>query len=152
LSRKKIIVLGLGNPLMSDEGIGGFVVERLLEKAAEFEDVDFLDAGVGGISLLHLMADREKVILIDCAYMESEPGTIKRFTPQEVASVKQMAHLSLHEIDILGVIEMARQLGQCPDEIMIFGIEPEVIEQKQLLSDTLMAKVDEYVATVLRAL
>ena len=99
--KNEVAVLGLGNPLMSDEGVGVFVVERLLADQEKYPAVDFIDAGTGGMAILHLIADRKKVIIVDCAYMEAEPGTIKRFTHDDVKSVKKLAHLSLHEVDIL---------------------------------------------------
>jgi hydrogenase maturation protease len=146
--KKKILVLGLGNPLMADEGVGCRIIERFLTQAVKYPNIDFIDAGTGGMSILHLIADRQKVILVDCAYMGARPGTVKRFTPEDVQSTKKLAHLSLHEIDILKVIELAKQLGQCPDEIVIFGVEPETIEQRQSLSETILQKFDDYVAEI----
>jgi hydrogenase maturation protease len=142
------VVLGLGNPLMSDEGIGGFLITKLLEKRDTHPAVDFIDAGTGGMSMLHLIADREKVIIIDCAYMGTSPGAIIKFTPQEVQTVKQLLHYSLHEIDILKVLEFARQLDQCPDNVVIFGIEPETIELGGNLTDTLQNKIEEYLTQI----
>lgn len=149
---KPVIVLGLGNPLMADEGIGVCLVERLLQRAGDYPDVDFLDAGTGGLSVLHHVEGRRKAIFIDCAYMGEEPGTIRRFLPEEVRSTKVLAHQSLHEADLMRIIDLARQLGQAPEEIVIFGIQPERIEPAIGLSPALMDKVDEYVATVLREL
>jgi hydrogenase maturation protease len=146
--KKKIAVLGLGNPLMADEGIGCHIIERFLTQADKYLDIDFIDAGTGGMSILHLITDRYKVILIDCAYMETKPGIIKRFTPDDVQSIKKLAHQSLHEVDILKVLDLAKQLGQYPDEVVIFGIEPETTEQRQNLSETVSQKLDEYIAVI----
>jgi len=146
--RKDIVVLGLGNPLMSDEGIGGFLIEALSKKQDNFPDVEFIDAGTGGMSLLHLIADRDKVILVDCAYMNTEPGTIKKFTPQQVKSVKNLAHQSLHEADVLKIIDISRELDQCPRQIIIFGIEPERVELGHKLSDALSSRVSDYLDAI----
>lgn len=150
--KKEIVVLGLGNPLMSDEGIGGFIIESFASRADKYENVDFIDAGTGGINLLHLIANRKKAILVDCAYMGQEPGTIKRFVPEQVKSVKQLVHLSLHEVDVLKVIEMAKELGLCPQEIIIFGIEPAAVEQNQELSKIIAARIDDYIAAISKEL
>ena len=83
------------------------------------------------MSLLHLIANRKKAIIIDCAKMGAKPGTIRRFTADEVQSVKKLSHFSLHEVDILQVINLSKQLGECPDEIVFFGIEPESLEPGQ---------------------
>ncbi len=110
--RNDTIVLGLGNPLMADEGVGGFIIDRLLEKKESYPGIDFIDAGTGGMSILHLIAERKKAIIIDCAYMGKSPGSIVRFTTKEVSTVKKLLHYSLHEVDILKVIDLARQLNQ----------------------------------------
>ena len=146
--KKETIVLGLGNPLMADEGVGTAVIERLSKSAGEFFDVEFLDAGTGGMNLLHIIAGRKKAIIIDCAFMDTEPGTIKRFTSDEAISVKKLAHLSLHEADILQVIELSRKLGECPGEVVFFGIEPVKIEERLSLSKQLADKLADYVDAV----
>jgi hydrogenase maturation protease len=145
---KEIIVLGLGNPLMSDEGIGIYVVERLQKQTAKFPDVEFIDAGTGGMAVLHLIANRKKAVIIDCALMGQTPGTIRRFTPDDVKSVKQVSHFSLHDIDILKVLELSRQLEECPPEVVIFGIEPAKVEQGNTLSPELEDRIGEYVQLI----
>ena len=150
--RNDIVVLGLGNPLMADEGLGGFIINRLLEKKDSYPGVDFIDAGTGGMSMLHLIAERKKVIILDCAYMNKTPGTMVKFTPQDVKTTKQLIHYSLHEIDVLRVIEFTCQLNQCPDDIVIFGIEPEKIELQNSLNPALLDKIDEYLEIIEREL
>jgi hydrogenase maturation protease len=149
---KNIVVLGLGNLLMSDEGIGVRLVQQLCHSADEFPAVDFIDAGTGGLAVLHHIQDRNKAIIVDCAYMGEPPGAIKRFTPCDVASTKTITNLSLHEVDLLRIIDMARQLGQCPDEITIFGIEPQVVKPGCELSKILTDRFDEYVTMIRREL
>ncbi len=153
---KETIVVGLGNPLMADEGVGTVLVDELSKLAAAgklpSETIEYYDGGCGGMYLLHTIAERKKAILIDCCLMGTEPGTIKRFTPDDVNSVKKMAHLSLHEVDILKVIELAKQLGQCPEEIVIFGIEPVKIEPQMHLNELIKAKLDDYIAEIFKEL
>ena len=150
--KKKTIVLGLGNPLMSDEGIGVYLVDRLSELSDKYSEVEFMDAGTGGLTLLHFFEGREKAVIIDCAMMEEEPGTIKKFTPEQVKSVKQLAHQSLHEQDILKIIKMAKTLDQCPKEIVIFGIQPEQVSLGQTLSNELEQKIDDYISMICKEL
>ncbi|MFA5424413.1 MAG: hydrogenase maturation protease, partial [Phycisphaerae bacterium] len=106
--KNEIAVVGLGNTIMADEGIGCVIAEVLSKGQAKYPGVEFIEAGCGGINLLHIMAERKKVIIIDCAIMGTEPGKIKRFTPEQAQSVKKLAHFSLHEVDVMKVIEMAR--------------------------------------------
>lgn len=150
--KKPVIVIGLGNTLMSDEGAGVRVVQRLSDSADRFSFVDFVDAGTGGMSILHLITGKDKAIFIDCARMGEEPGVIRKFTPQEIKSTKVLSHQSLHETDLIKVIDLAELLGQCPDEIVIFGIEPEVVEPGIGLSETLAGNLEHYVSVVRREL
>jgi hydrogenase maturation protease len=152
LMEKPVVVLGLGNPLMADEGIGVCLVERLMESAADYPAVDFVDAGTGGLSLLYHIEGRGKAIVIDCAFMDEPPGAIRRFTPDQVQSTKVLAHQSLHEADLMRIIEMARELGQAPDQIVIFGIQPERVEPNLGLSRTLTERMDEYLSMILHEL
>ncbi len=149
---KETIVLGLGNPLMGDEGIGTHLVEELQKQADRHPDVIFMDGGTGGMQLLHYIAGKDKAIILDCALMGTEPGTIKRFTPDEVNTVKKLAHLSLHEVDIIKVIELSKQLGECPDEVIFFGIEPKAIIQQMDLTETIAQKVPGYINEILNEL
>jgi len=148
--KKPVIVIGLGNTLMSDEGAGVRVVERLLDIASRFPLVDFVDAGTAGMSILHLIRDKDKAIFIDCARMGEKPGTIRKFTPQEIKSARVLAQQSLHDADLIKIVDLARQLGECPSEIIIFGIEPEVIEPGTSLSKTLTSKIEHYVSFICR--
>ena len=150
--KKKTIVLGLGNPLMADEGIGIKVIDSLISASGQFPEADFVDAGTGGMALLHHIAGRKMAVIIDCALMGTKPGTIKRFTPDEVKTVKKLSHLSLHEADILKVIELSKQLGECPEQIVFFGIEPRNIESVIGLSDILSSHLDEYIDTIKKEL
>jgi len=146
--KKDVVVLGLGNPLMSDEGVGCHIIEQFLAQSEKYPSVDFIDAGTSGIAILHYLANRRKAILVDCAYMGAKAGTIKRFTPDEVNSTKKLAHESLHQVDVLKIIDLAKQLNQCPQQLIIFGIEPESIKPESQLSKTVTAKIDYYIAAI----
>ena len=152
MNDKPTVVLGLGNPLMADEGVGVRIIEKLQSASRDFPEADFIDAGTGGMSVLHCLSHRTKAVIIDCALMAAQPGTIKRFTPEDVQTVKQLAHISLHEADILKIIELAKQLGDCPDQIVFFGIEPAAIENRIGLSELIEAKLDHYIRTILKEL
>ena len=145
---RKTVVLGLGNPIMSDEGIGVVLIERFLDMAERFPGVEFVDAGTGGFNMLYQMEAADRAIFVDCAKMGTEPGTLKRFRCEDVSSVKQLAHFSLHEGDLLRLIEKARQLGQCPSEIVIFGIEPQTIDFGLELTSELKSRLNAYVAEI----
>lgn len=146
------IVIGLGNPLMRDEGIGVLLAEKLSQEYSGRQDMEFFDGGVGGMNLLYKIENRHKVILIDCAKMGQPPGTIRRFTPDQVRSIKQLGHFSLHEVDILKVLELAAQFDAAPKEVVIFGIEPQSLELGSELSKPLAEQFASYLAMISKEL
>ena len=150
--RRPIVVLGLGNPLMGDEGVGVALVQDLARRAVDYPAVDFVDAGTGGLSVLHQIDGRAKAVLVDCALMGESPGTIRRFTPDQVASVKSLSGLSGHEGDLVRIVAMARALGQCPSEVVFLGIEPEVVAPRTTLSGRVAGRWPEYMRQILAEL
>lgn len=146
--RKDAVVVGLGNPLMADEGIGLYVVRGLTDGSERSSDVDFIDLGSSLMGVVHAIAGRQKAILVDCAYMGEPPATIRRFNPDEVVSVKAMAHFSLHEGDLLDALGLSKRLGEYPEEVVIFGIQPERIAPGEGLSSALQERLQDYIDVI----
>jgi hydrogenase maturation protease len=144
------VVIGVGNLLFTDEGIGVHVVRRLEREGAGRENAEFIEAGTGGMKLVHLLAGRRKAVLVDCAFMGEAPGTLRRFTPEEARSVKRLPGFSAHEGDLLAVLDVCRRMGDCPAQVVILGIEPETVQPGTDLSACLAARIEEYAAAVLR--
>ncbi len=149
---RPLVVIGIGNLLLADEGVGVHVVHALEARAEEFPDVEFLDLGAGGVALLHVLVGRRKAVIIDCAFMDEPPGAVRRFTPEGVSSVKRLSGFSLHEGDLLHMLDTARKLGQVSDEVVIFGVQPSDVSPGWGLSPTLHAKLAEYVQRVVEEL
>ena len=141
---KDVVVIGLGNPLMSDEGVGIAVLQALRERG-EHPRADFIDAGTSGMKALHAMAGRKKVVFVDCARMKAQPGTLKRFGPDAVASRKELPGFSLHEGDLLGAIGLSRRIGECRRGDL--GIEPARLELGRGCQPN-CARLGRYVAAV----
>ena len=137
----------MGNPLMSDEGIGIHVI-AWLQQTILADRTDILDLGTSGMRALHELEGRDMVVFVDCALMGTEPGTIRRFTPEDVETKKIQPRLSLHEGDLLNTIALAKRLGTAPERIVIFGIEPKTIDPGETLSPALAARLDQYVARI----
>jgi hydrogenase maturation protease len=147
---KPILIICLGNPLMRDEGIGIYLASELSSHLAGNPDVEVLDLGTGGLSVIHAITGRKKIVFVDCAVMGQAPGTMLRFTPEQVCSKKVRMRYSLHEGDLLNTLELSRNLGECPDNIVIFGIEPKEIAQGEGLTSELQSNIRQYVQTILQ--
>jgi hydrogenase maturation protease len=120
-----ILILGVGNILLSDEGVGIRVVEAL--QRIELPDgVEVVDGGTASMALLDSLSHRDRVIVIDAVKGHHEPGTIYRFTPAEI-SVQKGIVTSLHQIDLLDALTQVEFLRCAPREVVLYGIEPKTI-------------------------
>ncbi|MBN2353186.1 MAG: hydrogenase maturation protease [Spirochaetales bacterium] len=143
----EIAVVGLGNPLAGDEGIGGRLAEEL-ERRYDCSGVEVYDLGTSLFNVVHVLENKAKAVIIDCALMGEKPGTIIKFTRDEARSKKVLRHMSLHEGDVFEIVNVAGRVGSGPPEIVFFGIEPERIELGRGLSASLECRFDEYLKEI----
>lgn len=120
---KKILVLGIGNILLKDEGIGVRVAERL-KKMKLPPDVEVIDGGTGGLNLVYCIEGRKKVIVVDAVKAEAPPGTLFRFTDKDLGAKKGVMR-SAHGIDFTDVVSVSNFFDTKPEEIVFLGVEPE---------------------------
>ncbi len=148
----KVMVLGVGNLLLTDEGFGIHVIEELTERREELgigPDVQLMDGGTLGLDLLHYIEGLDKLIIIDVVNGGTEPGTIFKFTPQDIETEK-IRKLSLHQITLMDVLGMAKDMDREPRETVIVAVEPKDIENWGMeLSEELKAKIPTVIKIVL---
>lgn len=141
-----ILVVGIGNILLKDEGVGVRVVEELASRYALSEEVELLDGGTAGFDLLSSLKGRRKIIIIDALKMDDAPGSVYRCSPSDL--VERTAGYSLHDVGVLGVIRILRILGEQSD-IEIVGIVPEDVSTMEIaLSDSVEPAVGAAAALV----
>ena len=145
---KPILILGLGNPLQADDGIGCRAAEAL-DKCALPDNVQALDGGTPGVGLINLLEGRERVILIDAAEMGREPGTVVRFQPEDVALTGSIDRFSLHRSGVADALNLARMLGIQLPEIVVFGVQPARVDWSATLSPAAQSAVPRVIDAVL---
>lgn len=146
---KPLRIIGVGNPLLADDGLGIVAAERLaaLDWPA---GVEVLDGGTGGLTLLDLLAGARGVILVDAVAMGAAPGTLRRFTCEELADLPaESPGLSLHGGGLSEVLALARELGSLPP-LVLFGVEPATVELQLGLSPAVAAGLNELLAAVVK--
>jgi hydrogenase maturation protease len=117
-----VLVMGVGNILLRDEGVGVRIIEAM--GGVRLPDtVEILDVGTGALDIMDIIANREKVIIIDVVNAGGEPGAVYRFTPEDIA-ILSPTPVSVHQFDIPGTLNMAALAGCLPQQVVIFGIEP----------------------------
>lgn len=146
---KAVAIIGVGNILYGDDGIGPKVIEELAKEPIP-DGIDLVDGGSMGVELLDYLAAYRRVIVVDAATMDLPSGEVRVFTPEDVKSVKPDDRISLHSTDILGVIELGRTLSQHMGEIYIVAVEPERIGPAEDLSEEVRASLPTILAEVRR--
>lgn len=142
-----ILVLGVGNILLSDEGVG---VQALAEltRSYEFPDaVELLDGGTAGIELLRHIADRDLLLIVDAMKSGRPPGTVERFTGEAVGG-RLRTRISPHQLGLSDLLAAAAMTGEMPAEVILFGVEPENLEPGFVLSAPVAQALQEVVEMV----
>ncbi len=145
-----ILILGIGNILLRDEGVGVRVVEALRGRALP-DAVELVDGGTGGADLLEVVADRRVVIVVDAAHADARPGTVFRCTAEELVQHRGV-QISAHDIGLLETLRMARHLGCAPQNVVVFGITPKELTCGLELSQEVAETVPKVVELVLSEL
>ncbi len=173
------LILGLGNPLQGDDGVGCRVVEELfvVRDEAQFaesrparaktalrkercvpdyermpDDVEVMDGGTPGVGLLNFFEGRTRVIIIDAAEMGVAPGEYRRFTPQEVTLTGSRDRFSLHRSGVADALALARELKMQLPEIIFFGVQPASVEWNDQLSPQVQAALPRVIEAILNEL
>lgn len=122
-----LLVLGLGNLICADDGLGVAAVHRLLELYEPPEGARVLDGGTLGLSLLPVLEDAERVILVDAIADDAPPGAPVRLTGEDVAPA-MAERLSVHQVGVSDLLDGARWRDRMPSTLVLLGIVPESVE------------------------
>ncbi|MEM3585821.1 MAG: hydrogenase maturation protease [Candidatus Jordarchaeaceae archaeon] len=145
---KRVVIIGVGNLLLGDEGVGVHVVEELNKRNLP-SNVKVFDGGTGGIALLSLMDEAEKVIIVDAVLGGGEPGEIYLLDVDKLMK-GVVKFFSLHEMNLSSVLRIGKELGKLPPELIIVGIEPKNYKEYSMeLSPEVKAAVPRIIETIL---
>ncbi|MCU0651317.1 MAG: HyaD/HybD family hydrogenase maturation endopeptidase [Candidatus Omnitrophica bacterium] len=125
-------IIGCGNLLMQDEGIGVHLVRHLQGQKLP-DDVELVDGATGGFDLLEVIKEAQKVIIVDAIKAGGKPGDIYRFGPEDYQT-ESFPHTSLHDVSLKDIFEIIKLTGKLP-QITIFGVEPKTIDWGMELTD-----------------
>lgn len=144
------LVLGLGNPLLGDEGLGIAALEELRRRWSARPSVELLDGGTAGMSLAPRLCQAERVLVLDAIRAGQPPGTVLALDGTSLAS-EAAGKLSPHQVG-LGEVLAACRLMDGPKEILVLGIEPETTALGLGLSDTVSAALGKLIEEAQRRL
>ena len=143
-----ITVLGVGNILYGDDGVGIRVVEKL-GKEYEFSDnIDIIDGGVLGVNLLGVISNAGRLIVVDTVLNHGKPGDLHRLDHDQIPN-RILAKNSLHQVDLIEALTLCNALDHVP-ETTIIGIEPkDLYTLNEHLTPEIEARLDDLVRNVL---
>ena len=162
----KTAVVGFGNILMGDEGVGVYIIEELQKNYSPLttcHSLEFIDGGTAAVDVLLSLKDVDKLIIVDAVKNGGIPGEIYRFHNPLRGQVftipyedkfsqfrnSEMQKTSLHDLNLVDALKIAEKLGTLPKEIVFIGVEPKEIEPRMGLSEELGNKIPEIIKTVL---
>ncbi|CAN5210649.1 HyaD/HybD family hydrogenase maturation endopeptidase [soil metagenome] len=145
-------VLGIGNPLMGDDGVGITLLDELMANPLRIpgRPVEFVDGGTIGMSLLPLVLDAGSLLVLD-AVADGAPGTVVQLSGDQLPRLLRMK-LSPHQVGLLDVLASARLLGSEPSRVAVVGIAPAYVDMRLGLSPEVAAAVPQALATASRVL
>ncbi|GHU05405.1 hydrogenase 2 maturation endopeptidase [Alphaproteobacteria bacterium] len=144
-------VLGVGNLLMSDEGVGVHAVSALVERYDFPDEVEIIDGGTSGMELLPELEGLDHLIVVDAVRAGKPAGSLVRLAGEDVPVFFKIK-FSPHQVGLSDIFAALRFKGTSPGEVVIVGVEPESLDLNMSLSPTVAARLDEVVEMVVAEL
>ena len=141
-------MIGIGNPLQSDDGLGACAVQLLAEETLP-AGVQVEELGTPGWGLVNFLQGWQRVILIDAVCMGEQPGAWRRLEKDEIQLIASDQVRSLHEPGLAESLSLAQTLGLLPDEIVLYGVEPACIQPGDELSPAVRQAITPLVKDIL---
>lgn len=150
----RIVVLGIGNILMTDEGIGPHAVAALQKRYALPDEVEVIDGGTAGMELIRYVSNADHLIVVDAVRVHQPPASVVRMTGDDVPAFFR-TRLSPHQVGLSDLLATLMILGESPGTVTLIGVQPDSFDMSLDLSPLVAAKLDtvvEMVADELRGL
>lgn len=136
-----ITVLGVGNTIMGDDGIGPAILARLQELRGDDARLHFEDGGLGGMQLLDVVQDCRRLLIVDAVASDQPGGTVVRVAGDQVPRMLS-AKLSPHQVGVLDVLTAARLLGKEPELVEVVGVVPELVDLQVGLTEVVSQAIE----------
>ncbi len=146
-----MVIIGIGNVLQKDDGLGVYAASYLNENYSFSEDIEIINGGVEGIHLLNVLEESDHVIVLDCLELNDAPASIYAIPAKEISGYG-LNNGGAHEIGILQCMDMMELQGKEIPQAIVIGIVPAEVTFAFGLSDPLIHAFDGYISVVLQYL
>lgn len=150
-TKRTVLVLGIGNLVMSDDGVGVKVVQRLQEEYPPPDFVDFMDGGTLGLDILPRLEGIERLVIIDAVETGNIPGTLVRLAGDQIPLALE-TKVSPHQMGLKDLLSVSLLMGNAPREMVLIGVQPGSIEMDTELTPEVGAQMDAIIDLVLNEL
>ena len=138
------LVLGLGNTLLGDEGVGVHIILKMQQEYPELSGVTFLDGGTLSFVLAGYIEAADNLIIIDAAQLNSSPGVISVYQGESMDQfVSSNRNKSVHEVNITDILALAYLTGHLPERRALIGIQPQLIDWSDSLSESVAQAIPD---------
>ncbi|MHB8810655.1 MAG: HyaD/HybD family hydrogenase maturation endopeptidase [Desulfobulbaceae bacterium] len=151
-AQKRIGILGLGNLLLSDEGFGVHFINYLTDRYEVPEHVAVLDGGTAGIMMAPFIEDADILYVIDTVALQDQPGSIHRFSDQDIQAGNIHARMSPHQVGLLDILDLCRLRETAPQRTEMITVVPGDLSVAIGLTPALAAKLPEVMAILEKSL
>lgn len=129
MKRMQTLVLGIGNTLLSDEGVGVHVVNCLLQQADATQDICYMDGGTLSFTLADPIESCDQLIVVDASEIRASPGSVQVFENDEMDRFITTGNKkSVHEVGLVDVMSIAMLTGNLPKKRALIGIQPDSLD------------------------
>ncbi len=136
---EELTVLGIGNILMQDEGVGVRLLEEIQQKRTWPESIEFVDGGAGGLNLLNVIESAQKMVVFDAAQMNLPAGEFRIITPAQIVDEPADHRISMHDEPLAETLKLCEQFSRRPETIKILVVQPASIDFGLELTPTIKA-------------
>ncbi|HEY0666517.1 MAG TPA: HyaD/HybD family hydrogenase maturation endopeptidase [Gallionella sp.] len=140
----KILVLGIGNTLLTDEGVGIVAMRELETRFGARADMEFLDGGTLSFTLAVPISECDALLVIDAAELGALPGTVRSFEGDEMDRfMGANRKSSVHEVGLLDLMSISRLTGHWPERRVLIGVQPAVVGWGEMLTPEVAAALPQ---------
>jgi len=123
-TKRKVLVMGVGNTLLQDDGVGIHVTELMRQAEAVPAGVSYIDGGTLGLALLPTLEEADALIVVDAAELDAPPGTVRVFRDNEIQRLLCSRKQSVHEVAVSDLLAAATLRGTCPQDRALVAVQP----------------------------
>ena len=142
MGKAKLTVLGIGNVLMGDEGVGVRLLEAVRDGREWPEDIEFIDGGAGGMGLLNVLEEAERLVVFDAAEMGLPPGEHRVIVPAQLHDESTEHRASMHDVPFTETLDLCARFFHAPETVKVLAVQPKTVDLGSAMTEDVKSAFD----------